>query len=232
VSGFQRRIERVVRVEILENESPPRSELMREVSNVLLSVKARNHGHAEFELHPSPLEKVDRLPKEREVSGNARGPSVTEEVQGGFHVHGDEVKALHVNETLQHEGVRPIGVEFHQKTMAPDLPDQEREIEVEGRLSSSDADPVNPASKGTETIQDVVDGDGVIALGMEDEGMVVTVGAAKITVGEKENGTDFPGPIDKRGFEEPLDFGHHHGTEIGGPDVVQDGLRARQFLNS
>jgi len=116
--------------------------------------------------------------------------------------------------------------------MAPDLADQEREIEVEGRFSSGHADPVNPASKGAKAIQDVVDGDGVVTLGMEDEGMVVTVGAAKITVGEKENGTDFPGPIDKRGFEEPLDFGHHHCTEIGGPDVVQDGLRARQFLNS
>jgi hypothetical protein len=57
-------------------------------------------------------------------------------------------------------------------------------------------------------LEGALERDGAVLLRMEDQRMIMTVGASEIAVRKKENRADLPGPIDKRRLEKSLDFDH------------------------
>jgi hypothetical protein len=77
---------------------------------------------------------------------------------------------------------------------------QERKIDVQGRLSTRYANPVNPIPQGVDATQNVFQWNRRITIGMKNEGVVMAVRTAKVTAGKKENRAEFPWPIDKGGF--------------------------------
>jgi hypothetical protein len=79
---------------------------------------------------------------------------------------------------------------------------------MEGRLSPCQANAIDPITERDDTVQDALDGKGNVLLGGKNEGMVVAVKAAEVAVRKKEDGADFPRPVDKRGFQESFDLDH------------------------
>jgi hypothetical protein len=90
--------------------------------------------------------------------------------------------------------------------------DQERKISMKGRLSASEADPINPAFKSMETLKDVLQGDRSELAGMKDQRMVMAVRTTEVAARKKEDRADLPWPIQKRSFYESLDLDHNLGS--------------------
>jgi hypothetical protein len=68
---------------------------------------------------------------------------------------------------------------------------------MESGLSTREADPIDPIPQGMETGEYILQDDGSILLGMENQGMVVTVRTAKITARKEKYRTEFSRPIQK-----------------------------------
>jgi hypothetical protein len=69
---------------------------------------------------------------------------------------------------------------------------------MEGRLASGHTDAIHPSSERVKTLESVLERDGAVLFRMEDERMIMAVGASEIAAREKENRADLPRPIDKR----------------------------------
>jgi hypothetical protein len=62
------------------------------------------------------------------------------------------------------------------------------------------ANPVDPAAKGSELAQYIFQRNGSIPLGMNDKRMIMAVRTAKIAAGQKKDGAESSWPIQKGGF--------------------------------
>jgi hypothetical protein len=58
---------------------------------------------------------------------------------------------------------------------------------VQGRLSTCDANPVNPISKGAEAIEDIFKWNRRISLRVENERVVMAIGTAKVAMGKEDH---------------------------------------------
>jgi hypothetical protein len=96
--------------------------------------------------------------------------------------------------------MRAVRIQLDQETQPFDLPDERREVGMKRRLTSGQTHALNPIPKRNEPIQDVFERKGRKLLRAKNQGMVVAIAAAKVAVGQKEDGADFPRPIDERGL--------------------------------
>jgi hypothetical protein len=65
--------------------------------------------------------------------------------------------------------------------------DQEGKICMESRLSTREANPVDPIPQRMETGENIFERKGSILLGMENKGVVVAIRTAEITTGKKNH---------------------------------------------
>jgi len=73
-------------------------------------------------------------------------------------------------------------------------------IFFQSRLSTGDANPIDPPLKGAEPTEHFFQGNRSVFLRMEDKGMIMAVRTAEVATGEEEDGTKFPWPIQKGRF--------------------------------
>jgi hypothetical protein len=71
---------------------------------------------------------------------------------------------------------------------------------MQGGLSTRKANPINPILKRVKATQNVFQWDGRITLRMENEGVVMAVRTAEVTIGEEKYRAELFWPIHKGGF--------------------------------
>jgi hypothetical protein len=80
---------------------------------------------------------------------------------------------------------------------------------MEGRLPACDANPIDPTPERMKTPQNVFQRQGMILFRMENERMVVAIGAPEVAVREEKDRADLPGPIDKGGLQKTFNLDPH-----------------------
>jgi hypothetical protein len=88
------------------------------------------------------------------------------------------------------------------------FPYQKRKVGMERRLSTREADPIDPISQSVEASENIFHWKGSILLGMENEGVIVAIRTAEITTGKKKHRADFPLPIREGSLQESFDLDH------------------------
>ena len=71
---------------------------------------------------------------------------------------------------------------------------------MKGRLSTGEANPIDPTLKSAEASKNVFKWNCKILLRMENEGVIMAVWTAEVAIRKKENRAEFPWPLDKGGF--------------------------------
>jgi hypothetical protein len=80
------------------------------------------------------------------------------------------------------------------------LSDQERKICMKGRLSTCEANPIDPTLKSAEASENLFKWNCKILLRMENEGVVMAVWTAEVAIRKEEHRADFSRPIHKGSF--------------------------------
>jgi hypothetical protein len=80
---------------------------------------------------------------------------------------------------------------------------------VQGRLSTREANPINPISIRTKATQNLFHWNRRILVRLKNERVVVAVRTTEVAVGKKKHRADLPWPIQKGGLQKSLDLGHH-----------------------
>ena len=205
---FQPGIEGVLRIEILKNESRAHSELAAQRLDIFFPVEPRDHGHPELVLHPTPFQEFDGSPEKMERDGTPCQSPVAYGIEGGLHVHRNEIDRPRIHQLIKHLWVRSIRVELHQEPLFFDLANQRGKISVKGRFSTRNTHPVDPTAKREKATQNLVERNGGILFRMDYETMIVAIGATEVTVGKEKDSAEFPRPIYERGFQKSFDVDH------------------------
>jgi hypothetical protein len=80
---------------------------------------------------------------------------------------------------------------------------------MNSRFSPCDTNPIDPAFERVEATQNVFQRDRMKLFRMKNERVVMAIGTAEIAVRKKEDRTNLPAPIYKRGLQKTFDLSPH-----------------------
>jgi hypothetical protein len=78
----------------------------------------------------------------------------------------------------------------------------------QGGFPTCNANPIDPAVKGLESVQHIFQWNGGVPFRVEDKTMIMAVRTAKIATRQKKDRAELSWPVQKGGFQKSFDLGH------------------------
>jgi len=101
----QRRVQWVFWVEVLDDESLARPQMIPKGPDIVFLMESGNNSHPKFIFHLLPLQDFDRFQNGSQIDGRTDGARIRKRSQRCFHIHGDKINLSPLNKIFQHQRV-------------------------------------------------------------------------------------------------------------------------------